>query len=75
MREGLKPAIRHLYADGDTVIIFFDAIGIAGDGQPYANTYAWFFEMRDGNVVMASAFFDSLEFNELWTRVTPAPSN
>src|SRR5919198_3232231 len=25
MSVGLKPTIRHLYADGDTVIIFFDA--------------------------------------------------
>jgi hypothetical protein len=28
--------------------------------------------MRDDKVVKAFAFFDSVEFNELWTRVTPA---
>ena len=71
MREPLKPAIRNLYADGSTVIIFFDGRGTARDGKPYANTYAWFFEMRDGKVVMAFAFFDSVEFNALWQRVTP----
>ena len=49
----------------------FDASGMARDGKPYANTYAWFFEMREGKVVEASAFFDSLAFNDLWQRVTP----
>ena len=71
MSQGLKPAIRNLYADGDTVIIFFDAAGVAKDGKPYTNTYAWFLDMRDGQVVKASAFYDSIEFNDLWTRVTP----
>ena len=71
MSEPLKPEIRRIYTDGDTVIAFFDAKGTARDGKPYANTYAWFLQMRDGRIVAASAFFDSLEFNELWTRVTP----
>jgi ketosteroid isomerase-like protein len=73
MVVGLKPTtVRGLYADGDAVIIFFDAAGTARDGKPYANTYAWFFEMKDGRVVKASAFYDSVEFNEFWERVKPA---
>ena len=72
MSAPLRPEIRSLYADGDTVIIFFDARGTARDGKPYENTYAWFPTMRDDKVVKAFAFFDSVEFNELWTRVTPA---
>jgi ketosteroid isomerase-like protein len=28
--------------------------------------------MRDGQIVEATAFFDSIEFNDFWTRVTPA---
>ena len=71
MREPLKPAIRRIYADGDSVIVFFDAKGTGRDGKPYVNTYAWFLEMRDGRVVKAFAFFDSLEFNEFWARVRP----
>jgi uncharacterized protein len=71
MSVGLKPTIRHLYAEGDTVIIFFDASGTARDGQPYSNTYAWFLDMRDGKVVNAFAFFDSVVFNEFWQRVKP----
>jgi ketosteroid isomerase-like protein len=74
MREGLKPSIRQMHADGQAVVIFFDARGIARDGKPYANTYAWFFDMRDGKVVKASAFFDSVTFNDFWHRVSPAPA-
>ena len=74
MSASLRPEIRNLYADGDTVIVFFDARGTARDGKPYANTYAWFLTMRDDKVVKAFAFFDSLEFNEFWTRVAPAAS-
>jgi ketosteroid isomerase-like protein len=69
MSVGLKPTIRRMYADGDTVIVFFDASGTARDGVPYANTYAWFLQLQDGKITNASAFFDSIAFNELWTRV------
>jgi len=72
MRAGLRPTVRNLYVEGDTVVIFFDAAGVAVDGEPYANTYAWFWEMRDGRVVKAHAFFDSIAFNELWRRVPAA---
>jgi uncharacterized protein len=40
MRQGLRPTLRALHVDGDTVIIFFDASGTARDGKVYANTYA-----------------------------------
>jgi uncharacterized protein len=71
MKVGLKPTIRNLYAEGDTVIVFFDASGTARDGKPYANTYAWFLDMRDGKIVKAFAFFDSVVFNEFWQRAKP----
>jgi uncharacterized protein len=74
MSRGLKPTIRNIYAEGDTVIVFFDAAGTARDGKPYANTYAWFLDMADGKIVRAFAFFDSIAFNAFWQRVTPAAS-
>lgn len=72
MSAGLKPTIRNIYTDADTVIVFFDASGTARDGKTYANTYAWFLELRNGKIVKASAFFDSVVFNEFWQRVKPA---
>lgn len=71
MKAPLKPTIRSVYADGDTIVVLFDARATARDDQPYTNTYAWFLDMRDGRIVKASAFFDAIEFNKLWTRVLP----
>ena len=73
MSQGLKPTVRSLNVDGDSVIIFFDASGVARDGKAYVNTYAWFWELRDGRVVKAHAFYDSIAFNDLWRRVSPTP--
>ena len=67
----LKPAVRALYADGDTVIAFFDATATAKDGKPYTNTYTWYLRMHDGDIIEATAFFDTIEFTDLWSRVTP----
>jgi len=64
-------AIRGIYGDGDTVIAYFEGRGIANDGKPYENNYAWFLKMKDGVAVEGTAFFDSIAFNNLWTRVTP----
>jgi ketosteroid isomerase-like protein len=69
MSQRLVPTIRDIYTDGDTVIVFFDAEGVARDGIPYRNTYAWFLTLNDGQIVRASAFFDSIAFNDLWQRV------
>lgn len=70
---GIKPSVRSITAEADRVVIFFDARGEARDGKPYVNTYAWFFRMKDGRVVEANAFYDAIAFNDLWSRVTPAP--
>lgn len=71
MAKGLVPTVRQLYADGDTVIALFDAEGTARDGKPYRNTYTWYLEMRDDRIVRAIAFFDTIEFTDLWTRLQP----
>lgn len=69
LRVGLKPVVHRIYADGDTVVVHFDASGTARDGRPYTNTYAWFLQLRDAEVIRATAFFDAVAFNDLWTRV------
>lgn len=69
MRQGLRPDVRRIYADGSTVIVHFDAEGTARDGLPYRNTYAWILRMEGGRIVEATAFFDSIAFDELWSRV------
>jgi len=71
METPLKPSVRGLYADGDMVIAFFDASATARDGQPYRNTYTWYFRMKDSKVVAATAFFETREFDDFWNRVNP----
>ncbi|SEI10125.1 hypothetical protein SAMN05216228_1023112 [Rhizobium tibeticum] len=51
------------------MVVLFDASGTARDGKPYTNTYAWFLDLQDGKIVDASAFFDSISFNDLWSRL------
>ena len=43
----------------------------ATTAEPYENSYAWFMQLRDGQVVDGTAFYDSISFNDLWTRVQP----
>jgi len=67
----LVPTVRGIYADGDMVIVLWDGAAIARDGKPYENTYSWYLKMRDGKIVSATAFYDSIAFNDLWKRVRP----
>ena len=71
LSKRLMPTVRGLYADGDMVIAFFDAEGTARDGKPYKNTYTWYLQMSDGRIVNVVAFFDTIEFTDFWTRITP----
>lgn len=64
-------SINGVYADGDTVVAWFDGAGTANDGKPYVNSYVWLLSMQHGKVVRATAFFDSLAFDDLWRRVQP----
>ncbi len=65
------PTVRGLYADGDMVIAMFDGDGTARDGKPYSNTYTWFMRMRGGMIQEVVGFFDTIEYTDLWTRITP----
>jgi len=67
----LVPTVRGIYADGDMVIVMWDGAGIALDGKSYENTYSLYLKMRDGKIIEATAFFDSIAFDDLWKRVRP----
>ncbi|NDL64431.1 nuclear transport factor 2 family protein [Enterobacteriales bacterium SAP-6] len=71
MSGRLIPDVRHIYADGDTVIVHFDAAGTARDHKPYRNSYAWFFTVRGKRMVDATAFYDSTASNDFWRRMRP----
>ena len=71
MKTPLVPTVRGIYADGDMVIILFDAAATTKDDQPCHNTYTWYFRMREGKAINVIAFFDTREFDEFWNRVSP----
>lgn len=73
MSTPLVPSVHGIYADGDTVIMLFDASATTADGLPYRNTYSWYFEMKNGKVIKATAFFDTRDFDAFWSRVAPKP--
>jgi uncharacterized protein len=72
MSSRFVPSVRGIYADGDMVIVLFDGAGTARDGKPYENTYTCYLQMKDEQIVNAIAFFDTIEFTDFWTRVSPA---
>lgn len=72
MATPLVPTVRGVYADGDMVITLFDAAATRKDGRPYHNTYTWYFSMKDKKVVSVIAFFDTHDFDDLWTQVSPS---
>ena len=68
--ERFRPVtIRSITAEGDTVVVVWDGRGVANDGRTYENSYAWIMRLADGAVVDGTAFYDSLSFNELWSRL------
>jgi ketosteroid isomerase-like protein len=71
MASPLVPTVRGLYAEDDWVITLFDASGTARDGRLYTNTYSWHLRLRDGRIVEAIAFFDTIAFTDFWQRITP----
>jgi ketosteroid isomerase-like protein len=64
------PTVHGIYADGDMVIIRYDAEALAIDGIPYLNTYTWYLQMKDKQAVKGIAFFDTRYYDALWTRIT-----
>jgi ketosteroid isomerase-like protein len=75
LSDPLVPVVRGLYADGDMVIVYFEAAGVARDGQSYENTYTWYMRIAGDRVVDVTAFFDTIAFTDFWARVPPAPRN
>ena len=67
----LVPTVRAIYTDGDMVIVLWDGAALARDGKSYENSYSWYLKMRDGKIVSATSFDDSIAFNELWKGVRP----
>jgi ketosteroid isomerase-like protein len=70
--EPFRPVrIHSLVAEDDRVAVLWDGRGMATDGVPYENTYAFFMRFEQGLVVECTALLDGIPFDELWDRVKP----
>jgi ketosteroid isomerase-like protein len=65
----IKPSIRNIYAEKDTVVVLWDGVAVAKDGKPYINSYAWFLKMKNGKIVEAVAFFDTADLEDIFNRI------
>jgi ketosteroid isomerase-like protein len=65
------PHIRQIWAEEDSVVVRWDSDATALGGEPYRNSYAWFFTVRDGQVIEAPAFLDLPAYGALIDRVKP----
>lgn len=73
MSKPVSPVSKKIWADGDHVIINWEGVGVAGDGLPYSNSYAWIFRMRDGKAVEVTAFLDLAPYDDVLRRVPLQP--
>ncbi|MFT4089823.1 MAG: nuclear transport factor 2 family protein [Asticcacaulis sp.] len=61
----LKPELHHIWAEGDRVVIRFDASATTTSGALYRNQFVWIFRMEGGSVVEAEAFLDLVAYQHV----------
>lgn len=69
LQRQIRPTIRHLWADGDRVMIEWDGEAVAKDGKPYRNSYLWIFRMQDGRATEVTAYLDLAPYDDVLRRV------
>lgn len=69
----VRPVRKQVWADGDHVVVQWEGVGTARDGQAYNNSYAWIFHLRDGKVFEATAFLDLAPYDDVLRRI-PEPA-
>lgn len=73
MSVPVRPIAKRLWAEGNHVIVNWEGEGVARDGAPYRNSYAWIFRMKDGKAVEVTAFLDLAPYDDVLRRI-PAPA-
>lgn len=69
----VRPTAVKIFADGDHVIAHWEGSGVARDGKPYANSYAWIMRMQDGKAAEVTAYLDLAPYDDVLRRI-PAPA-
>lgn len=69
----VRPTAVRIFADGDHVIAHWEGSGVARDGKPYANSYAWIMRMQDGKAAEVTAYLDLAPYDDILRRI-PLPA-
>jgi ketosteroid isomerase-like protein len=72
LAEPVRPVATRIWADREHVIIKWEGAGVALDGQPYRNSYAWIFRMRDGRAAEVTAFLELTPYDDVLRRISLA---
>lgn len=65
LQTAITPEVKHLIAQGDSVVVLWDGTATATDGAPYTNSYAWHLVLRDRQITQVTAFLDTWALVEL----------
>lgn len=65
LQTSIAPTVKHLIAQGESVVVLWDGTATAVDGSRYDNSYAWHLVMRDGRITQVTAFLDTWALVEL----------
>lgn len=69
MKQPVRPTVRQILSEGNHIVVVWDGRGVAKDGQPYSNSYAWLFEMDGDKASRVTAFLDLLPYAAVLERV------
>lgn len=64
---GLRPDIKSVIAEGDSVVVEFEGRATTCDGKPYNNQYCMVFTLADGKIKQVNEYFCTILADEvLW---------
>ncbi|MBM0104861.1 nuclear transport factor 2 family protein [Steroidobacter sp. S1-65] len=69
LKQPMRPTVRQILSGGNHVAVVWDGSGVAIDGQPYANSYVWLFEMDGDKASRVTAFLDLQAYEAVLQRI------
>lgn len=69
LKEPVRPTVRQILSEGNHVAVIWDGAAVATDGQPYANSYVWLFEMDGDKASRVTAFLDLQAYEAVLQRI------
>lgn len=67
---GLRPEVKSVTAEGDTVAVEWEGHATTMDGKPYNNQYCMLFKVQNGKIKQVNEYFCTIHADEvLWPLV------